>query len=388
MEYMTENYPDDFVGIAVHGGDPMEINYYIGPLGDYFSGYPSVAIDRFVEVDPSQMEAAFNDVNVKGRLVPAKVNSVGGTLDVATKELVMDGEAGFYSELADEDYRLAFVLTENGVTGSGSGYNQVNFYSGGGAGPMGGWENLPDPVPASQMVYDDVARDIIPSFDGANAGAVIDGDTKTWSETYDFPNGWAPNEMHVILLVLDAETGEILNADKGDITVNCPSDLGVQTQIFDASGPGAADGILQVSPSVGISPYTIELDNGSSGPLMSGLAPGTYTLTVTDNAGCQDVQTVVVGPETSTNEISTLRSLALTPNPTSGKALVNVQFTEAVDVTVQVVNTMGQVIETTQMFGTQGQVFDFDLSNQASGVYFVKVTVDDETRVERLMLTK
>jgi hypothetical protein len=47
-----------------------------------------------------------------------------------------------------------------------AGWSQSNAYAGGGSGEMGGFEILPNPVPASQMVYDHVARTILPSFTG------------------------------------------------------------------------------------------------------------------------------------------------------------------------------------------------------------------------------
>ena len=51
------------------------------------------------------------------------------------------------------------ALTEDGVRRvMTSGYNQVNAYAGNALGPMGGFESLPNPVPAAQMVYDHVAR--------------------------------------------------------------------------------------------------------------------------------------------------------------------------------------------------------------------------------------
>lgn len=107
-------------------------------------------------------------------------------------------------------------MTEDGVTGTGSGYNQSNAYAGGGNGVMGGYESLPNPVPASIMVYDHVARAIEPSFGGdatsfpatVNAGEV-------YSKTYTFtlPTSWDENNMHIIGMLI-APNGRIDNASK------------------------------------------------------------------------------------------------------------------------------------------------------------------------------
>ena len=57
MDIMTEDFPEDFIGIAVHNSDPMEVTEYDNGVGAFpgFHGYPSVIIDRNEVVDPSQM---------------------------------------------------------------------------------------------------------------------------------------------------------------------------------------------------------------------------------------------------------------------------------------------------------------------------------------------
>jgi hypothetical protein len=38
MDYMTATYPDQFIGIAVHNGDPMTVTAYDNAAN--FSGFP------------------------------------------------------------------------------------------------------------------------------------------------------------------------------------------------------------------------------------------------------------------------------------------------------------------------------------------------------------
>jgi hypothetical protein len=103
-----------------------------------------------------------------------------------------------------------------GVTGTGSGYNQANFYSGGGSGPMGGYEDLPNPVPAADMVYDHVARALGDNQILGTSGSLpasISGMTYE-SHMYTIPKGgdWDLNNLHFIGMLVDGSTGEILNA--------------------------------------------------------------------------------------------------------------------------------------------------------------------------------
>lgn len=58
---------------------------------------------------------------------------------------------------------------------------------------------------------------------------------------------------------------------------------------------GTQDGMASASASGGTPPYSYEWSNSSTGSNVNGLAPGTYTVTATDAAGCMAVANVTVG---------------------------------------------------------------------------------------------
>jgi hypothetical protein len=81
---------------------------------------------------------------------------------------------------------------------------------------MGGFENLPDPVPAAQMVYHFVARALLGGFsgmDGSIPDAVEANEEFSVEFTYAVPAAYNVENMHAIIFVLDDQTGEILNGD-------------------------------------------------------------------------------------------------------------------------------------------------------------------------------
>lgn len=212
MEYMEETYPDAFIGIAVHNADPMVVTEYDNALGDTpgFSGYPSVVVERASIIDPSQLENVY--------LARAnRVSPLGATFtqnwDVDTRTITVNASASAHTVLSG-DYRLSLVITEDEVTGTASEYNQANFYSGGGAGALNGYENLPNPVPAADMVYEQVARAIVGGHAGV-AGSLpanmVSGDVVPYEFTYVLPSTMDEKHVNLIVLVLDAETGNILN---------------------------------------------------------------------------------------------------------------------------------------------------------------------------------
>ena len=213
MEGMEENYPSYFAGIAVHNNDPMVIENYDGPYSNTVSAYPAAHVDRGAEIDPGEIENAF-----LGRILEAPAAELmnGAEYDEETGVLTVSVTYNFGEDISG-DWRVGAVLTEHNVTGTGSGYAQVNYYSGGAQGPMGGYENLPDPVPASQMVYDHVARAISPSFSGAQGvlpSSVEVGESHTYQFEFEIDEGWNMDEMNLIGLLIDT-SGRI---DNGSIT--------------------------------------------------------------------------------------------------------------------------------------------------------------------------
>ncbi len=216
MDLFEEEYGDYWIGIAVHNGDPMTDAVYDSGLGGLISGYPSAVVDRGPDVDPSAMNSDFLD---RLQTDPAAVLLNGATWDPSSRVLEVSVKATF-SQAAASTYRLACVLTEDGVTGTASGYNQSNAYAGGGNGIMGGYESLPNPVPASMMVYDHVARAISPSFTGfpnSFPTVVNPGESHILNFTFTLPVDWDENNIHIIGLLLDP-VGRIDNAASTSIS--------------------------------------------------------------------------------------------------------------------------------------------------------------------------
>lgn len=217
-----EDYGPYWAGIAVHNGDPMVVADYDAAVGALITGYPSALVDRLPAVDPSAMLPDFLD-----RLVtpPTAIISNASVWNSSTRELTVTVTADFQAA-ANNNYKLACVITEDGVTGTGSGYDQANAYAGGGNGVMGGFELLPSPVPASQMVYDHVARDIEPSFDGdpnSFPATVNAGEQHSVTFTFTLDAAWNEANIHIIGMLI-APNGTIDNAGKSMIG----SDTGIE----------------------------------------------------------------------------------------------------------------------------------------------------------------
>lgn len=209
-EQMVEEY--DVIFIAVHMNDVMESDPdYVDALN--ITGLPSGHVDRAaLRVDPLNWETSV--VSQLNDVPPADI-SVTTNFNATTRVLTMTVTADFFTSLTG-DYRLGAVVVEDAVTGTTTGYDQANAYSGGTT-EMGGWEDLPDPVPARQMVYDHVARHLASEYDGdvgSLPGTITGGSQYSHTLTYTLPAEYDEEYTHVVGYITNATTGEVLNAGK------------------------------------------------------------------------------------------------------------------------------------------------------------------------------
>jgi len=210
MDMFAADYHGFWAGVAVHNGDPMTVTDYDAGIGTLIGGYPSALVDRVGDVDPSQMSS---DFFTRLQTAPKGVLTNGATWDPVTRILNVSVSTEML-QATTGSYNIACVLTEDDVTGTGSGYNQSNAYAGGNNGVMGGFEGLSNPVPAAQMVYNHVARAIAPSFAGQTgviAASTTVGDNYTANFSFTLPATWDETQMHIVGMLIDPQ-GQIDNA--------------------------------------------------------------------------------------------------------------------------------------------------------------------------------
>ncbi|HFA51197.1 MAG TPA: T9SS type A sorting domain-containing protein [Bacteroidetes bacterium] len=82
--------------------------------------------------------------------------------------------------------------------------------------------------------------------------------------------------------------------DVGSVTIGNGVGVTITVTGTDAACSGATDGTATATPSGGTSPYSYAWSNGGNTQTISGLAAGTYTATVTDANGCNDVGSVTI----------------------------------------------------------------------------------------------
>jgi hypothetical protein len=232
LEYLARDYHGIAQGIAVHGGDPMAVTNYEEGIESLTSGYPSAMVNRVADIDPSGI---WSPVNENLEIAPIAILKNGAKYNDATRTLDVSVSVDF-NQSANSNWKLACVLIEDGVTG----YDQSNYYSGGGNGSLIGpdgvdWADLPSKVPASQMVYNHVARVISPEFAGFKnsfPATVNSGETHTVNFDFVLDSEWDKDKMHIVGILIKPN-GQVEN--------------GSTSTIDEAVTNGYADGVKVVS---------------------------------------------------------------------------------------------------------------------------------------------
>jgi len=218
MDYMAETYPDTWIGAAVHNGDPMVNSAWDNAIPNIipnFPGYPSGTIDRAGSDywDPQDFEQGY--LQRITAISPASVGIVNFIYNPSTRVVGFDVQSEFIVDVYN-DLRFAAVILEDSVWGTSSQYNQANYYSGGGQGPMCGFESMPDPIPATDMHYDHVGREILDGPYGTAGSITIPataGSVQSHYYSYTLPADWVFEKLTFVGLLMDNTTGEILNAN-------------------------------------------------------------------------------------------------------------------------------------------------------------------------------
>lgn len=234
MERFGEKYGDYFVGVAVHNGDPMVVNAYDNEVSSQVEGYPNAFVDRTQISDPSLAENPFLDKISQAPIATFEVGSVA-TDDSREMEFIIKVTA--IEDLQSE--RLFVALVEDHVTGTGANWGQSNYFAGGGEGPMGGYEDLPATVPASQMVYEDVARALLTSYAGDIEflqEELLAGDSRTFSYSFDVPEDFDIENMSIVAaLHKGGETANAIQVTLPDAVANGDLSTGINDPLLQSN---------------------------------------------------------------------------------------------------------------------------------------------------------
>ena len=230
---------------------------------------------------------------------------------------------------------------------------------------------------------------------GENNGSIsltVEGGASGY--TYEWSNG---------------ETGPVItDLTPGSYGVVVSDEAGcLETQIFEVTEPAALaadvesitnetlnnmDGAIDISPVGGVGPYTFEWTNQngnfiSNNEDIDGLSAGNYNVEVTDANGCIAQHTFTIQSVVSVIDHEMARKIKLFPNPTTGLVTMELEDVHAATANVHVFDVTGKVALSQEQVNITSGAYQFDLSGASSGVYIVRILIENSVVTKRLMVS-
>jgi len=199
-----QRYPEYAAHIAVHRDDTMASDafdvapFFYTPTAQIMNYYicgPEFYLPRFYEVIQQEPMTAVE--------LETHYDSVDHILEVITHTTFLHDTPGTFF--------LRVMLSEDSVSGTGYEWAQMNAFAGGMMGEMNGYELLPYLIPAEQMVYNQVARMVAPSYypglENPFPDAMEEGVTTSHTFTFELEEDMDPALLNVTALVKENDSG-------------------------------------------------------------------------------------------------------------------------------------------------------------------------------------
>ncbi|MEZ5013490.1 MAG: PKD domain-containing protein [Chitinophagales bacterium] len=127
----------------------------------------------------------------------------------------------------------------------------------------------------------------------------------------------------------------------------------------------------------------------SSDPAHTYATTGSYTVSITVTNGCgSDTYSLVIDVGNAVQDITLDQAVDVHPNPTSDVANVHMAFDQATEITLTLVNSVGQTVWSAPAESVITKDIVIDMTHFAAGVYTLQITGADATAAKQIVLTK
>ena len=220
MDLLKEQYPNSFIGIAMHWQDNLATEGY-NALCNSIGSAPYALFSRCFEGDPFY---AYSNSSFGAPAVIEAINAIPAEAQIGVCSTVSaDGasvELGSHTTFSLNDnygsYSVAYVILEDGISGA-----QTNYYSGQNmSGQPKELQGLANEASTYRATFNEVARGIYNCWgiEGSLPNNIANGQTYTHKITVAMPAAISKTaNCSVVALLIDNYSGEIVNAAKAKL---------------------------------------------------------------------------------------------------------------------------------------------------------------------------
>ncbi|MFZ2898498.1 MAG: T9SS type A sorting domain-containing protein [Saprospiraceae bacterium] len=136
----------------------------------------------------------------------------------------------------------------------------------------------------------------------------------------------------------------------------------------------------------GTPPFVFDGMTFSGSLIVSGYSAGNYSVTITDQNGCQGFADFTIGNVNSTGEPEVLRQFAVFPNPAKDYAVANVRLANSASMQLSLTDFTGRTLRSWPAIEANGYTFSVDLSGLPAGVYTLLLQLEGGEVVGRKLV--
>ncbi len=173
------------------------------------------------------------------------------------------------------------------------------------------------------------------------------------------------------------------------VVLNAPPPIVIEGEVTNETGNNM-DGAIDVTVSGGVFQYDFLWMSSdtlfSMEEDLSGLAAGTYVLTVIDSNGCVAMDTFTVDRTTAVQELPAGYAFELFPNPSSGVVQLRLRAPRALGGALEIYDLRGERVWRQGLPKEQEHRLRLDLHFLPSGLYLLRAVVGEEVLVRKILL--
>jgi hypothetical protein len=204
--------------------------------------------------------------------------------------------------------------------------------------------------------------------------------TYVWSSGCNTPSCTNMCAGGYLLTVTDANSCTFNDS----VFLSEPSQIVPGATATDASCLTCSDGTATCAPSGGTSPYTFMwTPGGQTTQSISGLAPGNYTVCVTDANNCSMCDTVTVLASNGIVENDLAHNFSFYPNPVSSELFITSSTHGKADYAVM--DVTGKIITSAEYECAPGMTKEINFANLPDGIYFFRIDMDGQKLTKKIV---
>lgn len=197
--------------------------------------------------------------------------------------------------------------------------------------------------------------------------------------TYNWSNGASTATINNLILGNYCISITDINGctDQACFMINdCPATLGATGATTSVSAKEKKDGKISLKLPAGN--YNYAWSNGATGKSISFLPEGSYSVTVTNEFGCQQILNFAIYV-TATHELSNLQNFTISPNPNNGIFTLNADFGKALPTKIEIFTVYGEQVYTKNLENVSFINQIIDLKSAPNGMYLIKLSAGNNS---------